>query len=59
MDFSAFKKTGTYRILLNEGTALNQFAIKSAVYGDALDAAIKSYYFQRSSMPILETYGGK
>ena len=58
-DFSTLKKTGAYRILLNEGTASYQFEIKPSVYGDALNAAIKSYYFQRSSMPILETYGGK
>lgn len=58
-DFSKFKKPGNYRVLLNEGTASYQFEIKPAVYGDALNAAIKSYYFQRSSMPVLETFGGK
>jgi endoglucanase len=57
-DFSALKTPGTYRVLLNEGTASYQFEIKPAVYEDALNAAIKSYYLQRSSMPIEETYGG-
>ncbi|MDZ7614941.1 MAG: hypothetical protein U5K51_15525 [Flavobacteriaceae bacterium] len=33
--------------------------MKPAVYGDALNAAIKSFYFQRSSMPISEACGGK
>jgi len=57
-DFSALKNAGTYRVLLNEGTASYPFEVKSALYDEALNAAIKSYYFQRSSMPIEETYGG-
>ena len=57
-DFSALKTPGTYRVLLNEGTASYQFEIKPAVYEEALNAAIKSYYLQRSSIPIEETYSG-
>ena len=57
-DFSTFKTPGTYRMLLNEGTTSYPFEIKPAVYKDALNAAIKSYYLQRCSMPIEETYGG-
>jgi endoglucanase len=57
-DFSALKTSGTYRILLNEGTASYQFEIKPAIYEEALNAAIKSFYLQRSSMPIDEKYAG-
>ena len=57
-DFTALKTPGIYRILLNNGTASYRFEIKPDVYSDALNAAIKSFYFQRSSMPIEETYGG-
>jgi len=57
-DFTALKIPGIYRVLLNDGTASYQFVIKPAVYEDALNAAIKSFYFQRSSMPVEETYGG-
>jgi len=57
-DFSGLKTQGAYRIILNEGTGSYSFKIKSAVYTDALNASIKSYYLQRSSMPIEEKYAG-
>jgi len=57
-DFSELKTPGIYRVLLNEGTASYKFEIKPDVYKDALNASIKSFYLQRSSMPIEEKYAG-
>jgi endoglucanase len=57
-DFSDFKKIGTYSIIVDKKWQSYPFQIKNNVYADALNAAIKSYYFQRASMPIEEKYGG-
>jgi endoglucanase len=57
-DFSELSKSGTYRILLNTGEASYPFEIGEQVLSPALDAAIKSFYFQRASMAIEEAYGG-
>ena len=51
-DFSKLIKPGTYRILLNSGEASFPFEIKAEIYSDALDGAIKSFYYQRASMAI-------
>ena len=57
-DFSGVSKPGTYTIQLNTGLASAPFEINAGVYGPALDASIKSFYFQRASMAIEEQYGG-
>jgi endoglucanase len=57
-DFSELKTAGIYRILLNDGTASYKFEIKPDVYKDALNASIKSFYLQRSTMLIEEKYAG-
>jgi endoglucanase len=57
-EFSKLSKPGTYRILLNTGEASFPFEISQQVLSTALDAAIKSFYFQRASMAIEEQYGG-
>lgn len=57
-DFSAFKDTGTYWVLIDDRVASYPFEIKNNLYEEALNAALKSYYFQRVSMPIEEAYGG-
>jgi len=57
-DFSAFNKTGEYSILIDDSLQSYPFEINENLYEDALNAAIKSYYFQRASMPIEEQYGG-
>lgn len=56
--FSKLSKPGTYRILLNTGEASFPFEIKNQVLKPSLDAAIKSFYFQRASLAIEEQYGG-
>lgn len=58
-DFSEFKTPGNYTILIDDELASYPFEIKENLYQEALLAAVKSYYFQRASMPIEEAYGGK
>jgi endoglucanase len=57
-DFTGYAKPGTYRIYIAPDMVSSPFEIRKGVYRNALDAAIKSYYFQRASMPIEEQYGG-
>jgi len=57
-DFSTYTKPGEYSILINDSLQSYPFEIKEGLYKDALNAAVKSYYFQRASMPIEEQYGG-
>ena len=56
-DFSKLAKAGSYSIQLNTGLTSTHFDIAAGVYGAALDASIKSFYFQRASMAIEEQYG--
>ncbi len=57
-DFTRLTKSGTYRILLNTGEASFPFEIEDKLYSEALNASIKSFYYQRASMAIEESYGG-
>ncbi|MDF1576726.1 MAG: cellulase N-terminal Ig-like domain-containing protein [Bacteroidales bacterium] len=57
-DFSDLSETGTFTIQLNTGLTSPPFEIAEGVYEAALDASIKSFYFQRASMAIEEPYGG-
>ncbi|MDQ3536053.1 MAG: glycoside hydrolase family 9 protein, partial [Bacteroidota bacterium] len=58
-DFSIFTDTGKF-VLEVPGTGVSYpFYIKPRVYEDLTKAAIKSYYFQRASMPLKEEYAGK
>lgn len=57
-DFSEFKRSGKYFVSLDNGTVSYPFEIKDGLYQSALKAAIKSYYFQRASMPIEKEFGG-
>jgi len=56
-DFSGLSKPGTYTIQLNTGRLSSPFEIRRGVLGAALNASIKSFYFQRASMAIEEQYG--
>jgi len=57
-DFSRLSKAGAFTIQLNTGITSAPFKIVPGVYEEALDASIKSFYFQRASMAIEEQYGG-
>jgi len=57
-DFTQVSKPGTYTIQLNTGRFTAPFEIKKGIWGPALDASIKSFFYQRASMAIQEPYGG-
>ncbi len=57
-DFSSFNTPGQYYIVVDGKIESPSFKIKEGLYQEALRAAIKSYYYQRASMPIEEKYGG-
>ncbi len=56
-DFSSFTAPGAYYVVINDTIASYPFTIKKDLYSNALRASVKSYYFQRASMPIEEEYG--
>jgi len=56
--FTALSKPGTYRIYISPDIVSAPFEIQEDVNLEALNASIKSYYYQRASMPIEEKYGG-
>ncbi len=57
-DFTNLTQNGYYAFQYN-GRNLDSFYIKSSVYNDVSIGAIKSYYYQRVSMPLLPQYAGK
>jgi len=57
-DFSGLTRAGNFFIQLDNGITSASFQIAPWIYETALDAAIKSFYFQRASMAIEEQYGG-
>ncbi len=57
-DFTDLKTPGTYTIEIDSVGTSYPFSIEKKVFEKALNASIKSYYFQRASMPIEETFGG-
>lgn len=57
-DFSAFQSPGTY--VLHAGQYFSHpFQIKQLVLAPVAKGALKSFYFQRFSIPLLEEYAGK
>ena len=57
-DFSEFTKTGKYKIVA-EALESPLFTIADNVHHEAAKAALKSFYYQRVSMPLEERYAGK
>lgn len=57
-DFSSFKSEGTYYVKV-DATISSPFQITSKVYQEVGKGLIKSYYYNRASMAIESTYGGK
>ncbi len=58
-DFTDFTDPGTYRIRIEGMGNSHPFVVGETIYEEAALAALKSNYFQRSSMAIDESYGGK
>lgn len=58
-DFSGFKEEGTYFLkVTDKGVSLPVY-IRSNVLYDASIASLKTFYYQRASMPLEEKYAGK
>lgn len=57
-DFSALSAPGDYRIKLDGKTISDRFTIRATPYRDLNAVAIKSYYLNRSGIPVLAQYGG-
>ncbi len=58
-DFSAFRKTGKYLLVVPGLGHSYPFEIKPEVHAEVARAALKSFYFQRMSTSLPEKYAGK
>ncbi len=58
-DFTKFSQPGKYIISIPEKGDSYPFQLSADLYGEVLTAAMKTYYFQRASMPLEEKYAGK
>ncbi len=58
-DFSEFKKPGTYVLWVPQIGYSSQFSIKEKVHSELATAAIKSYYYQRTLIPLTLEFAGK
>ncbi len=57
-DFSALKTPGEYYFTLLGTKEQRRFSIQDDPYGDIADAAVKAFYYNRCSYPVLPEYGG-
>lgn len=57
LDFSALETPGKY--VLKAGNATATFEVKEGALSPLADAALKSFYYQRTGMPIEAQYAGK
>ena len=58
-DFSAFSAIGEYVLFVKDAGYSYPFSIRSNIHHALSRASLKSYYYQRMSMPILPQYAGK
>lgn len=58
-DFSEITEKGEYTVCINDTECSAPFEIGDSLYGDLADAALKSYYYSRVGIDIVEEYGGK
>lgn len=56
-DFTSYTKSGEYTLKVGDWVSY-PFLIHNEVYKEVKNAALKSYYLQRVSMPIEEEYAG-
>ena len=57
-DFTTFRKSGEYRLIVPGIGATAPFEIKEHVHAALAAGALKSYYYQRASIPLLPKYAG-
>jgi endoglucanase len=58
-DFSALTKPGIYKISIPGVGDSYSFEIKPEVFNNLTRSLVKSYYYQRMSIPLLPEYAGK
>ncbi len=57
-DFSRFSRPGLYRVWIEGLGHSFPFSIGKGIYEEVLVASLKSYYYQRVSVPLLGEYAG-
>ena len=57
-DFSGIRTPGDYYLILPGTNEKRRFRINDDPYGDIANAAVKAFYYNRCSYPILAEYGG-
>lgn len=58
-DFSALSEAGEYYVDIPSAGTSYSFLIDGDIYAQATKDALKTFYFQRASMPIDEAFGGE
>jgi endoglucanase len=58
-DFSSLRRPGLYRVVVPGFPPSAVFSIAPEVFSPVAAAALKGYYYQRSSMALKPTYAGK
>jgi endoglucanase len=58
-DFTGFNQPGEYKIVIDKNSESYKFKIGDDIYDKVLNAAMKSYYYQRASMDLDRKYAGK
>jgi endoglucanase len=58
-DFSEFKNTGVFVVVVPGAGHSHQFEIKDAVHTDIAKASLKAFYYQRFSTSLPESFAGK
>jgi endoglucanase len=58
-DFTEFSVPGSYVVVVPNAGYSHPFEIKNKVHESVAKASLKSFYFQRFSTPLIETYAGK
>jgi endoglucanase len=58
-DFSNFDKPGSYRLYVQNAGLSYPFTITDYPYAELTKGLIKSFYYQRMSIPLLSEYAGK
>lgn len=58
-DFSDFTVPGRYRLEVPVGRLSSPFVIRDSIYGNALNAAARMYFYQRASKELLPLHAGE
>lgn len=59
IDFSSFKETGVFQVVVDDTLASVPFPINHSVYSDLVKSSVRALYYNRSGMAIDGEHGGK